>query len=119
MAPGRLLWYVSGSGPGGGTIRAMSHLTEVIVGQHERLFHRFRPLGVYDAAAVAASAGPSGEAMALRFSSTFMLRRSVPLDSYREIVSGDRKSKQVVMQSVRPISEHMFVEVINGGLVGS
>jgi hypothetical protein len=111
---------VSGKGPGGGTIRATSHLSEVIVDEHKRLFHRFRPLGVYDAAAVAACADPNGLAMALRFSSTFTFPQPISLDAYRELASGDPKSKAVVMQSIRAIGEHLFVQLIDkGGLGGA
>ena len=113
--PARLVWYVSGTAPGAGTIRAVSHLTEVAVDAHQRLFYRFRPLGVYTEADVADCADSRGHAMALRFSSTERLERPVALDAYRELVSGDRKSRSVVLQSIRPIEEHTFVRLIEMG----
>ncbi len=112
----RLLWYVSGRAAGAGTIRAVSHLTEVLVDDKERLFHRFRRLGVYDAEDVERVADErSGRAMALRFSSTVRLSRPVPLDEYRELVTGDPKSRRVMLQSIHPVSEHTFVKLIEMG----
>jgi predicted GNAT family acetyltransferase len=98
-APARLLWYVSGTHAGAGTIRAVSHLTEVAVGEYQRLFHRFKPLGVYTLENVRACADRNGHAMALRFSHTELLERPVPLDDYRRLLSGDAKSKYVPLQS--------------------
>ena len=119
-APARLLWYVSGRAPGAGTIRAASHLTEVAVDDRERLFHRFRPLGVYDAEDIERVADKkTGRAMALRFSSTVRLSRPVPLDDYRQLVTGDPKSRSVILQSIRPISEHVFVKLIEMGADGA
>ena len=117
-APARLLWYVSGSAPGAGMIRATSHLTEVAVDEHERLFHRFQPLGVYTREDVAARADARGRAMALRFSHTECFEHPIPLDAYRELVSGDPKSRQVVMRSARPIDEHTFVSLLQLGKTG-
>ena len=113
--PARLVWYVAGSMPGAGTIRAVSHLTEVSIDAHQRLFHRFSALGVYNAADVADRADASGRAMALRFSSTQRLERPVTLDAYRNLVAGHPKSRSVVTQSIRPIDEHTFVQLIEMG----
>jgi predicted transcriptional regulator len=113
--PARLLWYVSGSAPGAGTIRAVSHLTEVAIDDHWRLASRFRALGVYTSEQVAACADSRGRAMALRFSHTEALLHPVALDDYRELVSGDPKSKRVVLRSARRISEHTFVSLLNMG----
>lgn len=115
-APARLLWYVSGSAPGAGTIRATSQLSEVVVDNYERLFYRFQSLGVYTLEDVAERADARGHAMALRFGATLRFDRPVTLDQYRELVAGDPKSKQVVLRSVRPLSEHMFVRVLEIGM---
>jgi GNAT superfamily N-acetyltransferase/predicted transcriptional regulator len=114
-SPARLLWYVSGSAPGAGTIRAVSHLTEVVVDDHWRLASRFAALGIYTSEQVAACADSRGRAMALRFSHTETLPNPVTLDDYRELVSGNPKSKQVVLRSARRIDEHMFVSLLNMG----
>jgi ribosomal protein S18 acetylase RimI-like enzyme/predicted transcriptional regulator/predicted nucleic acid-binding protein len=113
--PARLLWYVSGSARGAGTIRAVSHLTEVAVDDHARLASRFKALGVYSSEQVAARADSRGKAMALRFSHTERFRCPVTLDDYRELVSGDPKSKQVVLRSARRIGEHTFVSLLDMG----
>jgi predicted transcriptional regulator/predicted GNAT family acetyltransferase len=115
VAPARLLWYVSGSAQGAGTIRAVSHLTEVTVDAHWRLASRFRALGVYTSEQVAARADRRGNAMALRFSHTERFTHPVSLADYRKLVSGDPKSKKVVLRSARPISEHMFVTLMDMG----
>ncbi len=114
--PARLVWYVSGKAPGAGMIRAVSHLTEVAVDRAERLFYRFRALGVYNAEDVERVADvTTGHAMALRFSSTVRLRRPVPLDRYRELMTGDPKSRSVVLQSIHPLCERMFVQILKEG----
>jgi hypothetical protein len=111
-APARLVWYVSGAAPGAQAIRAVSHLTEVVVDDHKRLFHRFKRLGVYDAEQVRARAHrKTGQVMALRFSNTELLPRPVGLDTYRRLATGNAKSKSVVLQSVHPIHEHVFVSL--------
>ncbi len=115
--PARLLWYVSGTRPGAGTIRAVSHLTEVAVDEYERLFHRFKPLGVYTLEDVRGCTDRSGRAMAMRFSHTELLEQPVPLDDYRRLVSGDAKSKHVPLQSPQAVSEHVFVSVLQMGTV--
>jgi ribosomal protein S18 acetylase RimI-like enzyme/predicted transcriptional regulator len=112
-APSRLLWYVSGSAQGAGTIRATSHLTEVAADDADRLYHRFRPLGVYNRSDVRGCADRRGHAMALRFSHTETFEKPVPLDEYRRVDAGDPKAKQVVLQSARAISEHTFVALLN------
>jgi len=110
-APARIVWYVSGKAQGAGNIRAVSHLTEVITDIHERLFHRFRSLGVYSATDVAGAADRRGIAMALRFTST---RRIGPisLDAYRALLTGDPKSRGVVLRSIQPLDEHTFVSLL-------
>jgi ribosomal protein S18 acetylase RimI-like enzyme len=117
-APARLLWYVSGSEPGAGMIRAVSHLTEVAIDEHERLFHRFHPLGIYTRTDVSACADRRGRTMALRFSHTECFEHPIPLDAYRELMSGNPKSKQVVLRSARPIDEHTFVSLLELGKTG-
>jgi hypothetical protein len=116
-APARIVWYVSGTAPGARCIRAVSHLTEVTTDIHERLFHRFRSFGVYKASDVACAADRRGIAMALRFTST---RRVGPvsLDAYRHLLTGNPKSRDVVLRSIHPIDEHMFVRLLELGSPG-
>jgi GNAT superfamily N-acetyltransferase/predicted transcriptional regulator len=115
IPPARLLWYVSGSAPGAGTIRAVSHLISVDVDKHQRLFSRFRALGVYSADDVARIADASGRVMALRFSHTERFAQPITLDDYRRVVTGDPKSRSVVLRSAHPIDEHTFVRLLKLG----
>jgi len=115
-APARLLWYVSGTAPGSGTIRAVSHLTEVAVGDQDRLFHRFKPLGVYGRDDVHGRADEQGQVMALRFCNTERFAEPVSLDDYRRLMAGDPKSRSVVLRSARRVSEHVFVSLLEMGV---
>lgn len=113
-APARLVWYVSGRAPGAGNVRAVSHLTDVVIDRHERLFHRFQPLGVYRAEDVASRADAKGVAMAMRFTATRRIG-PIPLDDFRRILTGDPKSTDVVLRSVCLLSEHVFVSLLDYG----
>jgi predicted transcriptional regulator len=112
-APARLLWYISGREPGAGMIRATSHLTEVAVDDADRLYHRFKSLGVYSREDVRGVADSNGNAMALRFSHTETFDEPVTLTDYRHLVAADGTS--VVLRSARRVSEHVFVAVLNMG----
>jgi hypothetical protein len=111
--PARLLWYVSGQQPGAGMIRAMSHLTEVVVDDADRVLHRFAALGVYSREEARACADGRGRVMALRFSHTETFPQPVALDDYRRIETGDPKSRDVVLRSIRRVSEHTFVRLLD------
>ena len=106
IAPARLLWYVSGPGPGAKAFRAVSLLDEIVVGDADRLHSRFAHLGVYSREQVRASADPSGQVMALRFSSTRLLEPVVPLAEYRRLV-GD-EGRGVALAGPQPVHEHTF-----------
>ncbi|MHB8463746.1 MAG: GNAT family N-acetyltransferase [Acidimicrobiales bacterium] len=116
-APARILWYVSGPPTQRGSqhIRAVSLLDEVLVGQADHLFQRFRRLGVYQQTDVRACADTDGRAMALRFSATELLPSPVSLAAYREIVTGDPHSRSVVLISPREVDEHVFVDIHRRG----
>jgi hypothetical protein len=92
----------------------VSHLTDVTIGPHDRLFRRFEPLGVCSADEVEDVADSHGNVMALRFTSTRQIG-PIPLDDYRELLTGDPKSKDVVLRSIRPLSEHTFVSLLGLG----
>jgi hypothetical protein len=51
--------------------------------------------------------------MALRFSHTETFPHPVALDDYRRIETGDPKSRDVVLRSIRRISEHTFVRLLD------
>jgi hypothetical protein len=83
QAPGRILWYVS-KGPkqhGSMTIKACSHLQEVVSGTPKQLFAKFRHLGVFGWKHVLAAAGgkPENKLMAFRFKRTERFIREVPM----------------------------------------
>lgn len=107
----RILWYVSGDAPGSRSIRAVSLLTEVITAPSGHLFHRFERLGSYKRADVDGAADPRGIAMALRFSNTEIFSHPVPLDIIRSVITGDPKSRAVVLISPRKVSEETFLEI--------
>jgi hypothetical protein len=113
-APARLLWYVSGPHlPGGAHVRATSQLLEVSVDEAARLYYRFKRLGVYQLADVRRCAD-EGRVMALRFSQTQLLDEPVPLADYLEIMR-KQSGKTPVLQSVHPVDEHVFAQIVRPG----
>lgn len=94
-------------------IRAVAHLTGVSVEDADRLYHRHKPLGVYSREDVRGAADGRGHAMAMRFSHTQTFEQPVPLSEYRRILTA--QGSPVVLRSVRPVSEHVFVTLIDLG----
>jgi hypothetical protein len=89
QAPGRVLWYVS-KGPkqdGSMTIKACSHLEEVVSGTPKQLFPKFRHLGVFEWKHVLAAAGEKLEnnLMAFRFKRTERFIREIPMNELSEL----------------------------------
>lgn len=109
-APARILWYVSGSGEGGMAIRAISRLTEVVVGDARRLHRRFSHLGVYTEAQVRAAAR-HGQVMALRFSGTRAIQPPMRLDDYRRLVTQEQPRRGLALAGPQPVTEQTFVSV--------
>lgn len=101
--PARLLWYVSDERQRAGVkaVRAVSRLEEVVVGPPERLYERFRHLGVYELAHVR-SAGRRGRAMALRFADTELLPRPIPVRRLAELAQGHGHTPVLVSASKIP-----------------
>lgn len=115
-APARILWYVSDRrSPGGTEVRAVSQLREVVVAPADHLHNRFERLGTYSLEQIQSRADAQGRAMALRFSHTREFARSVGLDDLRRILTGDPKSRSVVLRSPKLIDEHTFVEIMRRG----
>jgi GNAT superfamily N-acetyltransferase len=112
-APARLLWYVSGLGPGAKTIRATSHLDEIVVGDADRLYDRFAHLGVYSRDHVRESADAGGRVMALRFSHTRLLDTPVTLQRYADLLASDGRG--VALAGPQPVSEHVFDSITRLG----
>jgi hypothetical protein len=111
-APARLLWYVTGNQPGHrvGHIRAVSYLTDVVIGPPEQLHRRFSQLGTWDLTNVKDAAGSSGRAMALRFCDTELLARPLDLDQLRDLYREDGKTFQPP-QSPMPVPEDVFIRL--------
>lgn len=115
-APARILWYVSGPNtPGGGEIRGVSQLREVVKGPAVHLHNRFKRLGTYSLQQVEGSADKTGTAMALRFSHTQEFDRGIGLDDLRRILTGDPKSRRVTFQSPTLVDEQVFVDILLRG----
>ena len=109
-APARLVWYVSGSGPGAGNVRGVSHLTDVAVDEPKRLYQRFRALGVWAERDVQMAAGKGPKAMALRFTATRRVG-PLPLRDYEGLMAPTKP----FLQSIHPIDEHTFVRILDYG----
>ena len=88
QAPGRILWYVSGTRK---AIVAVSHLDEVVIDIPKELFRRFRKFGtlawgdLYELC----EGDVSKKLMALRFSHTFPLQTEVPLKEIKSVFNED------------------------------
>jgi GNAT superfamily N-acetyltransferase len=88
QAPARLLWYISGSGPGVAYqpgVVACSQLDSVVTGTPEELHSRYRHLGVWDLGKIM-QASRDGQVQALRFTNTEPLAH-IPLPRLRRIAA--------------------------------
>lgn len=106
VAPARILWYMSGTGPAAieaPGIVAASQLEEIHVGTPEELFDRYRHLGVWRLEQVAGTAR-AGLAQALRFVGTEVFASTVPATLVRRIVKR-------APQAPREISDATFTDL--------
>ncbi|MFM7407212.1 MAG: N-acetyltransferase [Cuspidothrix sp.] len=88
-APGRILWYVSQdkSYCGVSSIKACSFIDEVLIGKPKELYQRFQRLGVYKLDDIMKiSPDKNGDIMAIRFSSTELLKYPIPLQKVQEVL---------------------------------
>ena len=111
-APGRILWYVSGSV---GEIVAISWLDEVVIDTPKELFRRFKKFGILRWEEVFEISGHSvdKEIMALKFSNTFPLRERVGLSELRRILGEDGVGE--VLQSPSKLPRQTFHKLVNIG----
>lgn len=109
-APGRILWYVSGTGSGSKTIRALSALSEVAIGPAAQLHNRFAHLGVYSRSDVEAAA-VDGLVMALRFTRTRLFSSPVGLEQYRSLVDSHVPGRGVALARPQPVPEQVFAQI--------
>lgn len=111
-APGRVLWYVSqGDGDGSMTVKACSHLEEVVVGKPKDLFRRFQRLGVYEWRDVYDTADKdiTNDLVAFRFRMTERFKHPVGVDMLESLgVRGP-------FMSPRKISDSQFASIYRKG----
>jgi hypothetical protein len=108
VAPGRILWYVSG--PAHGSVVACSSMVEVSQGPPDELWRRFRRLGVYERSHVREAARDTGLVRALRVCDTEVLARPLPLKRLRELAARNRHPLRLV--SPYKISPDLFTAVL-------
>jgi GNAT superfamily N-acetyltransferase len=108
-APARLFWYIKGgeAAHSVGHLRALSYLTEVVVGPPAQLHRRFAALGAWDLAQVRKVSGSSGQVMALRFCDTELLARPLHLDQVHALY-GEEGERFQPPQSPLPVPEQVF-----------
>ena len=110
--PGRILWYVSKgrSGTGSMSIKACSHLAEMMIGTPKELFAKFRHLGVYAWKHVIETAGAKdNKLMAFRFTRTERFVNEVPFAECQKLG---------IPQPVNPrrISDDQFAAIYKIGM---
>ena len=111
-APGRILWYASRSKK---QIVAVSHLDEVIIDTAKELFRRFRKFGVlkwrdlYEMC----DHDSSKELMVLKFSHTFLFRKSISLDNIKTVYT--KNGAGLSLQGPSKIPPEIFYELFQKG----
>lgn len=110
QAPARILWYVSQNDDfsGAGSIRACSRLEDFSVDTPKQLFRRFRRLGVYEWRNVyeLAKKDVNNNIMAIRFSDTELLTKSIPWPEMRKLLTAEGIRSQI--QTVTRIPSELF-----------
>ena len=93
-APARVLWYVSRNRQ---EVAYVSRLDQVIIGKPKELFREFRRYGTLEWADLYEMCGQDVDTnlMALRFSHTFPLNRSIPLNTVWEVFDEESLGKSV------------------------
>ena len=111
-APARILWYISGNR---GEIAYISRLDEVVIDTPKELFRRFRRYGTLEWADLYQMCGQNIDTnlMALKFSHTFPLDRSVPLNEIWEVFEEDGVGRSV--QAPTRLPESTFRKLFERG----
>jgi GNAT superfamily N-acetyltransferase len=121
-APARILWYMSSTSTGGGSVPypsgviACSRLDSVGIGTPTDLHSRFRHLGVWRLDQVARAA-KGDRAQALLFGNTEIFPRHVSLKRLR--VLGEAFGGFVAPQQPREIPSQLFAEIYTEGRKGA
>jgi hypothetical protein len=109
-AGSRVLWYVTGTSPGGqqgSQLRAISQVHKVSIGSPDSLFRRNAQLGVWTAAKIKAEADRNGRVMAIRFGDTELFADPIGLTELRTVFSAQGLRFSAPLSPQR-IPEHMF-----------
>lgn len=111
-APARILWYISGNR---GEVAYISRLDKVVIDTPKELFRRFRRYGTLEWADLYEMCGQDIDTnlMALKFSHTFPLDRSVPLNEIWEIFDEDGVGRSV--QAPTRLPESTFRKLFERG----
>jgi GNAT superfamily N-acetyltransferase/predicted nucleic acid-binding protein len=113
IAPGRILWYVSGDKDARGamSIRACSRLEQVEIGLPKELFRKYKRLGIYEWVHVYKTAhyDINQNIMALKFSDTELFTKPMHWKRLQDILKGNNISTQ--LQQPLAISNELFLKI--------
>lgn len=110
--PARILWYVSGNQR---EIRAISSLDEVEINRASELFRKFKNYGILTWKDIykMCDQDPYKELMTLKFSHTFLFRKSISLDDLREVYYNNNAG--LSLQAPSRVSPVIFYELYQKG----
>jgi hypothetical protein len=112
-APARLIWYVTDARRGGvAAVIGCSRLDEAVIGKPPVLFQRFRHLGVWQLAQVAAAA-KAGLAQALRFADTEIFEHQITLRRVRQLAADHGQT--LALRSPQKITASLFAAIYQEG----
>ena len=105
----RILWYVTGDAAihPHGSVRAVSHVADVVVGRPRSLFARFERFGAFTLQQVSEAADGKGQVMALRFANTELFENPAGLDDLRALWNENGSVFQAPLSPTH-VGERMF-----------
>ena len=108
---GRILWYVSKQKE----IVAISHLDDVVIDTTKELFRKFKRFGILEWRDLyeMCDRDPSKEIMALKFSHTFLFRKTISLDSIRGVYG--KNDAGLSLQGPSKVPPEVFHELFQQG----
>ena len=111
-APGRILWYVSGKRK---EIIAVSHLDNVVIDTTKELFRKFKRFGVLEWRDLYKMCGrdSSKDLMVLKFSHTFLFRKSISLEDIRTVYA--KNGDGLSLRGPSKVSPEIFSELFQKG----
>jgi ribosomal protein S18 acetylase RimI-like enzyme len=111
-APARIMWHVTGDQAGGRTLRGVSLLDEVVVGDVDQIIKRYAQYGVLDPEQVRSRA-EEGRIMAIRFSHTTVFPKPVTLEQYVEVMAELTPDDHPIWVSPQTVIEQVFDRIAN------